>query len=53
MGARCRPARPAGITVKDLQTSRMSHTLFSILSDVQQFYEYNYRENSMHMNEEQ
>lgn len=45
------PLRPPEITLQDLLGCKMAGTVFSMLSDVQLFYEYNYRENFMHNNE--
>jgi len=39
------PAAPPAITPADLAGCRMAGTVFSILADVNLFYEYNYREN--------
>ncbi len=39
------PADPLkGLTAKDLAACKMSGTVFSILANVDQFYQYNYRE---------
>ncbi len=45
--AQVKPKNPPLITAHDLETSGMSGIFFSILSDVKQFYDYNYRENFM------
>ena len=39
-----KPKDPPLITAEDLTASGMSGTFFSILTDVKQFYDYNYRE---------
>lgn len=50
MGVRVRhrpqvkPARPPNITPEDLAACGMSGTFFSVMSDVKQFFDYNYRE---------
>ncbi|EFJ50385.1 hypothetical protein VOLCADRAFT_88941 [Volvox carteri f. nagariensis] len=42
----------ARITPEDLAVSGMSGIFFSTLSDVKQFYDYNYRENLMHQDDD-
>lgn len=43
-----KPATPGRITKADLEACKMSGTVFSMLSNVDQFYQYNFRENFMH-----
>lgn len=45
------PAAPPEITLADLAACKMAGTVFSMLADVNLFYEYNYRENFMHNND--
>lgn len=47
------PASPPNITLQDLARCKMAGTVFSVLSNVQQFFEYNYRENFMHSDDDQ
>lgn len=47
-----KPKVTARITAEDLATSGMSGIFFSMLSDVKQFYDYNYRENLMHQDDD-
>ncbi|KXZ55064.1 hypothetical protein GPECTOR_3g221 [Gonium pectorale] len=47
-----KPKITARITPEDLQVSGMSGIFFSMLSDVKQFYDYNYRENLMHQDDD-
>ncbi len=47
-----KPARPPLITADDLARCGQSGVFFSCLSDVKQFYEYNYRENNMHSDDD-
>ncbi|GFR48241.1 hypothetical protein Agub_g10103 [Astrephomene gubernaculifera] len=47
-----KPKVTARITAEDLAASGMSGIFFSMLSDVKQFYDYNYRENFMHQDED-
>jgi serine/threonine-protein phosphatase 2A regulatory subunit B'' len=47
-----KPKAAPNITAKDLEASGMSGTFFNMLSDVKQFWEYNYRENFMHQEED-
>mmetsp|Transcript_5397 Transcript_5397/g.14556 ORF Transcript_5397/g.14556 Transcript_5397/m.14556 type:complete len:474 (+) Transcript_5397:65-1486(+) len=47
-----KPKHPPEITPEDLAACGMSGTFFSVLSDVKQFFDYNYRENFMHQDEE-
>ncbi|KAI8477014.1 MAG: hypothetical protein J3K34DRAFT_498330 [Monoraphidium minutum] len=42
------PRRQGAITAADLRDCKMAGTVFSILANVDQFYQYNYRENFMH-----
>lgn len=39
-----KPKNPPEITPEDLAACGMSGTFFSVLSDVKQFFDYNYRE---------
>lgn len=47
-----KPAQPGRITKADLETCKVAGTVFSILANVDQFYQYNYRENFMHQDGE-
>ncbi len=47
-----KPARPPLITADDLMRCGQSGVFFSCLSDVKQFYEYNYRENNLSHSED-
>ena len=42
--AQVKPNNPPEITPEDLAACGMSGTFFSVLSDVKQFFDYNYRE---------
>jgi serine/threonine-protein phosphatase 2A regulatory subunit B'' len=43
------PAQPSrGLTLAELAASRMAGTVFSILANVDQFFQYNYREQQLH-----
>jgi hypothetical protein len=42
-----KPSNPPNITPEDLAACGMSGTFFSVLSDVKQFFDYNYREVSL------
>lgn len=42
-----KPAQTGRITKADLEGCKMAGTVFSILANVDQFYQYNYRENFM------
>lgn len=42
------PAAPGRLTRADLAACKMAGTVFSVLSNVDQFYQYNFRENFMH-----
>lgn len=48
-----KPAVPGRITQADLAASKMAGTMFSVLANVDQFYQYNFRENLMHQDDEQ
>ncbi|KAG2425387.1 hypothetical protein HXX76_013801 [Chlamydomonas incerta] len=47
-----KPKVTARIAPEDLAASGMSGIFFSMLSDVKQFYDYNYRENLMHQDDD-
>lgn len=47
-----KPVTPGRITKADLEACKMSGTVFSIISNVDQFYQYNFRENFMHQDGE-
>ncbi|GIL55563.1 hypothetical protein Vafri_11019 [Volvox africanus] len=47
-----KPKVTARITAEDLAASGMSGIFFSTLSDVKQFYDYNYRENLLHQDDD-
>ncbi|PNH11580.1 Serine/threonine-protein phosphatase 2A regulatory subunit B'' subunit gamma [Tetrabaena socialis] len=47
-----KPKQTARISPDDLAASGMSGIFFSMLSDVKQFYDYNYRENLMHQDDD-
>jgi len=48
-----KPRASPTISPEDLAASGMSGVFFSILSDVKQFYDYNYRENLIHQDDDQ
>jgi hypothetical protein len=47
-----KPAQPGRITKADLEACKMSGVVFGMLANVEQFYQYNYRENFMHQDGE-
>eukprot|EP00775_Hariotina_reticulata_P010031 gene10031-10187_t len=47
-----KPAQPGRITKGDLEACKMSGIVFGMLANVEQFYQYNYRENFMHQDGE-
>lgn len=48
-----KPKETARISPEDLAVSGMSGIFFSILADVKQFWDYNYRENLIHQDDDQ
>ena len=46
-----KPKDPPCITAEDLRVSGMSGIFFSVLADAKQFRDYNYRENTMHQDD--
>lgn len=48
-----KPKVQARITAEDLAASGQSGIFFSVLADVKQFWEYNYRENLINHDEDQ
>lgn len=48
-----KPAQAGRITKADLEACKVAGTVFSVLANVDQFYQYNYRENFMHQDGEE
>eukprot|EP00798_Chlamydomonas_sp_ICE-L_P016975 gene16975-23246_t len=47
-----KPKKAPEITREDLIESKQSGQFFQMLADVKQFYDYNYRENNLHQDED-